>query len=395
MEISCTECGKQHNIPDTAIDNKKIFFYCNSCGHKIIVDNRKNFVKQPGSRKELPVIADILSGIPLAFNFNSILLSCVYAILFLMTALLFSIIFGKNLQNLIKNPVPLIISGVIFFGIFYFLFLILLYYISKIAYFRMLNPGYKRLDWNFINFDVKEDSVVLFTIYIFSLVIFSVLTLPVIYLSKGGVIYTGILFPVFYIIAFIVTFSLIFINYIPAIIASKSQYISDSFSEIISFFRTEFLNIPVYTIIINILSAIVYAIVNFFITLPLVFTGGILLILLGGDSKTALMGFFSRIAAKYTGAADQFPAVSSDVTLGAIFIIIFLLVFFVFLWSLMISISQTLYTKAVFIMQKNPEHSINRNIYLAALIVIVILLGIFSSVVLKISGITAITDFLK
>ncbi len=380
MEISCTECGKQHNIPDTAIDNKKIFFYCNSCGHKIIVDNRKNFVKQQSSRKDIPVIGDILSGIPLAFNFNSILISSIYAILFIMTSLLCSITVFRSSSFVANHPRAVIIIFITIALVFYYLYILVLYFISKISYFKMLNPGYKRLDWKFINFDIAEDSLVLFIIYIFSMTVFTILILPVVYLSKGGIIYTGIMFTLFYGLFFVSLFSLSFMNFIPAIVASKSQFVIESISEIIEFFKKEFLNIPVYIIIVKILTSLVYGIVTLFLTIPLLMTSGILFILMHSKSKTALFEFFTRIYDRIIGKSpDQITTVSADVTLGTILIIIFLMVFCVLIWALFVTISQTLYTKAVFIMQKNPEHSINRTVYLVILIVLTVLIYISSS----------------
>lgn len=371
MELSCTKCGKAHNIPDSAVENKKIFFYCSSCGHKIVVDNRKHFVNNKNPHKYYPVISDIFTAIPISFNINSILLGSIYAILTLLISVIFIMIGAKNMSSIMQNPALFVIIASLFFLFFYYAYLLLLYFISKITFFKIINPDHKKIDWRFINFDIKEDSVILLIISAAFLLVFAILLFPIRMMEDASILYSGFLMPVFYILSFILFISILLIEFIPAIIASRSQYIGDSFKEIILFIKTEFINIPVYMLINKLLAFLVYKIVFICITIPLLIAGGVIGLQLNSETKSLFMTFFTRVISKYKGTPiENLPDVSNVVTSGVVFMVIFTLAIAVFLFAFFVSINQTICAKSVYIMQKNPIRSINRNAYLIALLVI-------------------------
>lgn len=377
MEISCSKCGKEHKIPDNAVTDKKIFFYCNSCGHKIVVDNRKTFLDKTPSNKILPQITDLFNAIPVAFNSSSLLLGSIYGMMTLLLSLLTGLVIVKS--NMMTNPGLLIFFGGIVGAIIYFFYIVLLYYLSKIALYKITNPSNEKIDWKYVNFDFKEDVSVLSIIYIVFVIAFAILLLPMIFLKSAGVIYSGILFPVIYAAAVLIVLSIVLMNFIPAVLACGSRFVGESFKDIVDFIKLEFLNLPAYVFVINILSAFVYGIVSFFTAIPLALAGAGIFAFAAPEAKASLMAFAGRISSSFAGGGGG--DIAAHVTIGGLLLLLFSIVVLVFLWALLVSINQTLYTKAVYIMKKNPVKSINRKAYLIGLIILSLLLSRITSLV--------------
>jgi len=73
MEIRCKKCNQKYNLPEDQVENKRVYFFCENCGHKIIIDRKK----ENGYSDLLPStdplnIRDLLSGIFYSFNMKNI-----------------------------------------------------------------------------------------------------------------------------------------------------------------------------------------------------------------------------------------------------------------------------------------------------------------------------------
>lgn len=375
MQISCTKCGKEHKIPDNAIADKKIFFYCSSCGHKIVVDNRRTFVDKKNINKIAPVITDIFNAVPAAFNSTSILISSIYAMFTLLLSLVFGLLTVKS--GLMAKPGLMVFTAGLFGLVIYFFFILLLYYVSKIALFKITNTNREKIDWKFINFDLKEDVVVLLIIYIVFAAALLLLLSPIYFLNTGGIIYSGLTFPVIYSLTVLFFLSAVLMNFVIAVIASDSSFVGETFSDIISFFKIEFLNIPVYFFVIRLITGFIYAVISIIVLIPLAAAGSSLFAVYSAQAKASIVGFAGKILPSLTSAVGS--NVSAHVTIGAILLMVFVVMIIIFLWAVYVSLNQTLYVKAVYIMKKNPVRSIDRRAYLIGLILLSFFAGkIFS-----------------
>ena len=130
MDISCKKCDKKYQIPDNQIEDKRVYFYCSDCGHKIVINRKK--IKWPtykGLTSETLSAKDLFEGIYYSFNIKNVLLSYFILISFTVLITLFSFIIYHNIQFFQKYP---IFSG--FLSIILFIILTFIYLLLKIKY---------------------------------------------------------------------------------------------------------------------------------------------------------------------------------------------------------------------------------------------------------------------
>lgn len=400
MEVSCKNCGKLHSLANDAVKNKKVYFFCSGCGKKIVIDNRKTDTENTGVSKRVTSSAEpeveesfysiknILSGITLSFNFSAIMLSLIYSLSFVIIIAMIGLFFSKNQKLLLTNPY---MSGsiIIFtFCILYYGYNLLLYLISKIHFFKMDNPDVKKIDWSNIFFDFKDDSLALFIITIGIGLLLVFILLPISILQTYGLVYSGIFFPIFFILSTIIIISFLLRNFIPAFIASKSRYLSDFFREFFAFLRIEMLNIPFYLVAIEIVYFFTFSIVLLIFGLSLFVTSSSIFAMMSFSLKQEIMMLPMTIQSLFS--ASSVPnTTSGQIKAGIAIFMIILFIAFLFLWAININIRQALYTQATHIMQVSPGKSVNKSKMLAILTIIFFGLIIFYGIILLVVGVGA------
>jgi hypothetical protein len=361
MEVKCKNCGKAHTLANDAVKNKKIYFFCSACGKKIFIDNRKGSSernRQAVEHSDEPFysLKDLIGGVGLAFNLPAVMLSLIYGLTSLLLIGGFFAIFSANEVYFISHPV---ISGIIVIttlSIIYFGYNLLLYMISKIHFYKMDNPEAKKVDWSNIFFDFKDDTLALFIISLGIGIILFLLLLPISLFQDFGLIYAGVFYPIFFILATILVLSGLLRNFIPAFIASKSRFLTDFFREFFKFIKLELINLPFYIFFIEVITFFVYSLVSIIFISAMIITGVGIAAMLNPTITSKLQPILYSIEK----ISSLTASLSGEIKIGlALFMVIFLIVLLL-LWSLSINIKQSLYTRAIFIMQTTPIKSINK-----------------------------------
>jgi DNA-directed RNA polymerase subunit RPC12/RpoP len=376
MEVKCNRCSKEHSIPDSSIAQRRIYFFCSQCGHKIIVNGKKSFVKSPSfprlrEHKALPGIKNILGAIPFSFNPISVMMSFIFSISAFTLLFLFALMYYKQIAFFGEYPVIGIFAAIVLLGAIYYGFSILLYLISKLQMKKSETGETGPVNWEFLLFDFKDDCTALLFFSILLPLLFLILLSPIYFLNNYGFIYAAIFSPILFVCAFLTIFSLLLYNFVPAIIASKSLSPLESIINVFLFVRRELINIPFYLCA----SQIVY----FFIS-------SILLFLFGSAIALSLFGIFSMldpalkanilvflVSLKSFVAGVPLADGLGHVAAGTVLLIFFLILFLQVLFSYTITLHQSLIAQSCWIMDKNREKSVPGNAVLIILAILVLI----------------------
>jgi hypothetical protein len=371
MEVRCQKCHKIHSIPDSAADNKRVFFYCNNCGQKIVIDKRQVLPETDTYATSSRSFKDILNAVRLIFNSTTFILTLIYT--------LSAIIICSGLAGLfIKQPVfftqysqlTLMVSIVVAVLLLYG-YSMLLYMISKINFYKIEVAGDDTIDWKSIMFDFKEDAIAVFFFSIGVTIFFVVLLIPILFLGSYSLLYAGITLPLTLSLAAIMVICCIMQNFIPAIIASKSLFVLDSIREVFAFVKREILHIPFYLVAIEIITSTIHALISGVVAVALAITGSGFFFFMDTSIKKQIanlsLSLHSIIIEKN---AQVLEVITPQISIGIILCTIFSFILLLIIMALYINIKQAFYTQACSIMQNSPGKSINRSSMITALFIL-------------------------
>jgi len=386
MNIKCPKCGREHSLPDNSSDNKRIYFFCTQCRHKIVIDGRKNFIAGTTGTltfKEeapLPTVTDILDILPRFFKPSSFIMSLVFAVSSIIIVLLTCLLLFKNIDFFTQHTVALILAAGCSLSVILFSYTLLLYFISKIQFYTIDHPFDETLDWKFILFDFSEDAAVLFIISVGILISASAIMVPAILLESWGLLYAGILFPVIFAAFLFLITAAILHRFIPAVVASRSLYPNQTIFQMVRFFIREIINIPFYLIIVDLVSCFIFLILGSLFFGALALTSAGIAAAAGSSSLEQIKTIVLSLPVLFTsGSASFMDAVPGQITAGIFTILFFFFIFALCFWGLMLNIKQSLITQACWIMQNNPAHSIPKYAIILALCAVFVLFIISSS----------------
>ena len=385
MTIACPKCGRAHTLPDGSSDNKRIFFLCSQCSHKVIVDGRKHFTtgtQGTVSFRETeprPTLSSIIESTACLFSAPSFLLSLVFSFASFLILAVVSLAVMKNISFLLSNPALLAgIAAVTFFVLMY-ASIILFYLIAKIRYFKADHPFAETIDWKFITFDLPDDSLTLLLFFVCVPCAAVLVLLPVYALNEWGLLYTGFALILFVPLSLLCVLFSLFFRIIPAVVAGKALYLRQSISSLCAFALREALNIPVYLILVDLITFVVsLAVLSlFFLTVFMSLAGFSLLLdpALTAQIKAGLSSAsFTGIAGIAAAAGLSFP-----VKAGFILILLVLLIAVISVYSFILTIRQNLIAQACWIMYSNPGKSVPRYVTILIISAIaLILMGAFT-----------------
>jgi len=394
MNIKCNKCGKLHNLPSSSVDNRKIFFYCSSCGHKVIVDNRKDqsvtdksVVLKNDSYEECGKSAptlfwyDICSAVGSFFSYAGVMIALIYSLFASIVFLLVITLFAKNKEYFFDNSaVGIIIFAVVFIAVYY-LYNLVLYIISKIFLYRISNKSSEKLNWNCITFDIREDSVVIAIVIIGLVIAVSLALIPISFLDTYSVLYSGLMLPIISPLFIMLITSILLKEFIPAVIASRSGFIKDGLKDLFGFFIREFKAIPLYMIIVKLLNAFFSGIILMLFVFPFIISVSVVSGLFNTYTKSKIIQYFiANISPDKVISTDGgFPV---HIGFGVILFTLFVYFLILFLWALLLNLKQAIVVNAVYIMQKNPRNSMDNKTILTIIfllfIVFILMLGVIS-----------------
>ncbi len=374
MNISCNNCGKVHSVPDDIISNKKVYFFCSSCRHKIIVDSRTKITEKTGDILSLANFTDIFNGLFSFFNWPGLLISMLQIIVSVLILGICGQLFYKNITFFAQNiEVAVFLAFCIGLLIIYTRSLTL-YYISKVQFFHFHHPEKKHIDWKSIHFDLEEDWITLLFYTCAALMVLFLIIVPLPYLRSFSIFYAGIFFPVFFAATLLIILAVILFRFLPAILSAGSFFVKDGIKEVYSFVIREYAQMPFYWIVITVITKF-FGFLFFGIYSAVMFLSGtVIFTFMSGEGKNSLMHFF-RSLPNVRSARDSIP---SYVSLGAVILLIMIFLSMVLFFAFMDNFIQSLYVKSVSVMNKNPKESFNRYavFVILALIILFSLLGV-------------------
>ncbi|MDA3899914.1 MAG: hypothetical protein PF637_05275 [Spirochaetes bacterium] len=370
MNVTCNKCGKMHSLPDKAASNNKIYFFCSKCSHKIIVDTRSGSTEQLKYYSTVDYTA-LFNGLFTFFNWPSLLLTALFMTGSLILAVIAGIIVSRNSTTFMTNPGLATVLGIFFFMLLFFLRNLNLYFTTKISAYRNAHPHKIGLNWKEINFDFGEDWLTLFICSIVPVLLLAIAVVPVSLFNFYGVLYTGLLFPIIFILS-LITIPLLFSNRLwTAIIGTGSFFVRDGLAELLRFAKKEYVEIPFYVIIITAISkffiflftSIFLAVLSVSVILPVVFI------------SPEVKGFL------LSAGSSQAAALPDHVGLGLVILFAVVALIVILFVSFCDNFIQALYVRAVQIMRLNPEESFSRPVMLVIMVLIsvFIIMGIIAA----------------
>lgn len=380
MEISCKKCGQKYHVPDEKVQERRLYFNCEKCEYKIIIDQRgESWSAFRGLSLERFSSRDILEGIFYSFNLRNILFTFFLLIIYAAIIFILSLVFTKNATFFTGYPSLSVFIIYLFSLLLIYFFDIHLYLLSKRIYYNISYEG--SLSFSSIAPEINNDIKAIFFISIGFILFFSILFFPV-YLMKSNysLVYEGIFHILNLLLLSVILFSFFFKGIIYSFIAFRVRAPVTNFRDLIRFFRIENLNIPIYSLIISSVSLFVSVII------ALLFCGSILVIFslilpaLAGGASMQLGELFMRpetggLGNFSTSVGTIFAANSEGLTL----VMISTLLVLIFIFSYIINLYQSLSSVAVFIMEKNPGKSVSRT---AILLVAILFAAIVNLTVL-------------
>jgi DNA-directed RNA polymerase subunit RPC12/RpoP len=391
MTIACPKCGRAHTLPDGSSDNKRIFFLCSQCSHKVIVDGRKHFTtgtQGTVSFRETeprPTISSIIESTACLFSAPTFLLSLVFSLASFLFLSVVSFAVIKNISFLLTNPALLAGIGAVTFFTITYVSIILFYLIAKIRYFKADHPFADTIDWKFITFDLPEDSLTLLLFFVCVPLAALLILLPVYALNEWGLLYTAFALILFVPLVFFCVLFSAFFRVIPAVVAGKALYLRQTISSLFSFAFREALNIPVYLILIDLISFVIsLAVLSLFFITVVVTIAGFSLVLDPSLTAQIRAGVSS---ASFTGIAGiaAIAGLSFPVKAGLVIISLVLLLVIIAVYSFILTIRQNLIAQACWIMYSNPGKSVPRYVMIL----------IMSAIALTMMGAFTFLPFLK
>jgi DNA-directed RNA polymerase subunit RPC12/RpoP len=378
MKIACPQCSRIHEVQDSEAADKKIYFFCTGCGHKIVIDNRKQSSSEestPAAIKPVQTVnfTDIIDALPHIFNVKGILYLfgylCLSSVIFAALAVLF--FKAPELSIPVKAVIAVIFTLFIHYG-----FLLMLYLVSK-NYFS--NSGILPFSGRSASLsNLSNDALSLFLVSFALIGTTTILLFPVYLIGWNGLYYGGILFPVFLFLFILIALSIIFCHYFPAHLALGEYRTTQGISEFFRFIRTEIATLPVHYFTVFIIHSIYTGI------LCIVFYGcfillNCLIIMLAkfggfsfGEGSTFIPGI-KELAAGISG--------SSSISSGVYAFFVFLCI--LFFSAFLASAYQTLVSQSCTILKKNPEKSVPKGV-----------IAIVCGIVFTISVLIAVRGFL-
>ncbi len=361
MDLNCSHCGQKYHIPEYRLDDRRVYFHCEKCGSKVVVDRRDDpWRRYRGFSREKETAPQLLEGFFFSFNLRNWLISFILLSILILFNGLFAVIGYQNANYFMARPV---LSGVIIF----FLFIISAYawdmgmYLISRNTWSMIREG-EIEKFSMAGDEIRHDFGVMALLSPLMITIALLLVLPILPLREHGIIYTGILNPVLVFFSLVVLGVLYLKIFLWAFLAGRSRSFRFTLVSFLRFLRVENINVPVYLVLIQALMFAAMIIGGLILLAGFSF----IMVALAGSTLSAGMqnpGMF--VNSLFTGypafGASVFIITAGIISLG------------LFAWF--VNLRQVFGVSAMYIMENNPGHSVHRGLLV---IVLVILMGVLS-----------------
>ena len=368
MKLKCEKCSQKYYIPDDKISDKKSFFICEKCGHRIDIYPEENIEFEDTLFQDNDYVQNSITDyICHGFSLKSILtaFSFLYIIL---------LITGLTGYMVFKNPV-FFRNHSMFSAVSAFIIILILKYAHDfLLYLISLNAFYRFNHENDVNYSsmlqrIFSDSplILFFSSAGFTLLVF--LSIPVYLLKESGPFYAAIFLPFLLGAAALIIWPCMTKGFLYALIAGKRRSLKNTFRVIGDFIYTENINIPAYAVIIRVITFFISLIVSALLWAPVIVAA-------------VMTGLFTDTGASSTAYYHE---------AAAYFLFFFLSLLIVFAAAYLTVLKQTLRCAAVKIMENDPGESISGNTKIIAMLSLAAFMIIISGVTVLIFTSTGFT----
>jgi len=368
MDIRCGKCNQKYHLPDDQVDDRRVYFFCENCGHRIVIDRKKEAWFSYRVLEPLSHGADIFEGIYLSFNRKNFFIT--FFLLLFWTGV-FAIAALAASHTMTFFSAHIFLGGFIVFVmamLFMWTFDIHLYLLSRNLFFRIKNG--KNMIFSGARDGIVQDMPSLAFISMGIPAICILVILPV-YLMKSefGAAYAGFFHGFMLICALLILLILYCKNILMAFIALRPRSLGHTVEGFFRFLAVENINIPVYLLIISIVT--------------LFFAGTIFLLMAGALAVTTLTaGTMLPSLLPHSGiipgplGGGTLPSLPSagpesadslwnGIAMAGFWTYLFFLVFI----SYAVNLVQSLASVAMKIMENNPGRSLGRGALLLGMVI--------------------------
>lgn len=222
MEVRCNNCAQRYRIPDHRINNRNVYFHCDRCNGKVVVQGPSDpWTFSVIEADNLLSFTGIFEGIKLSFNGKSNLITLlVHAFLYL-CAFSGYILWNENARMGQEHPVFRSIFLLVATSIAFFIVDLNLYLVSKLSFAGL--AGNRDFRLSSIREDFPNDLKNIFILSSAFTAVIGLIFLPIIHLGKHGRIIGGAAFPPLFLIMALLLVLLFFKPFLTAFIAMKSR----------------------------------------------------------------------------------------------------------------------------------------------------------------------------
>lgn len=367
MNITCPQCRHEYTLPDQDVQGKKTYFYCDQCGHRVVIDRRTRAMSLKGS------IGELWEAIPFSSSARLLFVAVSFIIITAVCIAIVAWIFRQNMEFFVSHKAVTAGLGMLVLSLLYIVFLVASYYMASFTIKRIQYPGEHSL--SVVTPYFKRDFPKLLLLAAFPIILYVVM-LPVAFLKTYGLIYAGVILPV--LLPFIVIFGVFSASpqLTCAFIAYEHRSARDTVRNFFSFLLRENFTILLYLFFSRVISMLVMLVVGFLALGSISIFLGSTAILTDSSVYSLIPQYFSSVIAQL---ADPGTVVtggfSPQVKLGLSILLAMAVMLFIIVFAIQMIIYQVLSTLSVYLMELNPKNSVTSSAMIIAGALAVLLLA--------------------
>lgn len=375
MNLQCPDCHQKYHISDYRVDDRNVYFFCDRCGHRIIVNQEKESWTRfrVFAEKEQLHLGDLPDGLTFSFNLKNIFTSYLFLLLIAAIGVSFGLVNYVAHHFISDHPVLFAVMALFVALLVNYLWDIMLYIISKNTISLIEHHDNRHFFHDKNSSETWHDLGILFIISVALPLLLVILFIPMMLMGEYGSFYAALTNPVLFSASLVVILLGLFKNVVIGFISTRSRSLGYTLNEFKRFFLVEHINIPVYMAAIWVISTLTLVVELVFIVL------GFSLIIPGMTLSSAA-GMISSLSLPNP---DQVFSSLVSASFGGIFFMATAGIVISLFIAYFITQVQVLYTSSLYIMEQDPGKSVNRGLALigTALLFVIFLAVVFNHLI--------------
>jgi hypothetical protein len=372
-------------VADERLGDERLYFICESCGHRIVINRKKNrwFSFSPLAGDTLWV-SDLPDGIFLSFNTRGVFSAFLFIIAWSVLALMLFIIARSSILFFMRHPYMAAFLVFIVSMVFIFSCDLLKYHLSKNSLSLIERNAPAGGIWK----SGRNEIAAVGAVSTGAIILFTALILPILLLkTQFGLVYAGFLHGPLFILTLLMVFILFFKRLIISFMATRSGSAGEKMTAFGRFFAVENINLFIYSFLSRMITLALIFCSGIFLFRAALFLMASLSAMLVPEILVNMKGFISSMPGGMHPHLSGLLAEKADYFhTGMIFMAFWCWLILAFFVAFIINLDQTLTVVSLKIMESNPGRSINRNAILIALALLAILAAAVLLKTLKVPG---------